>query len=122
MLKTSGKQTTYDSLSDWNSQILGKHSPKDPVNLSFMLNKDANITFADGHALLTSGEMRWIFHDIEGELITDYTLKNITVDCNIQSRREFAQIWGHCSPKFTDIVVNGGYQYMDMTGLWLEHS
>jgi len=80
----------FQSFCNINPVLCAAGKDTDPVNFSFFLTNVANFKFSQDRIDITDVSMRWEYTDLNGELLTNYTLENINFGMKIMSRPEFA--------------------------------
>lgn len=99
LMQINGHKLTYTSFIEWNSQLKNSVSGDralEQVNWVLELNEDADVVFDNDALSINNGEMRQYFYDINGVLMADYTIKGISINCDLGTNPLFAQLWGSC--------------------------
>lgn len=123
MLDIADHQLTLESFCRIN-EVLCQSGPNDePVNLSIFLNKVSSVAFSEDRIDISNATVTWKFSN-GNKLLTDYTLTDIAIGLNIQSRPEYAQIYGSCDKfEFTSTFVGAqGSVWMDNREVLMDNS
>ena len=97
LMKTVFNKTlVYSDFTDWNN-VISKYGKNDEeVGLEVFVEKVTNLKLTQDRIDVTNGTLRLVFTDKDGILLSNYSVSNITVGLNVQSRPKFAQIYGKC--------------------------